>query len=248
MFSLVGSILRAWQKLASRSLTATGWSLTSVPSATGGADDLAPLDAAAGQGDVEDAGEVVAAGVGVDLGGPAELAHPDDQGPVEHPRGLQVGDQRGEPGVDRRRRACRRARAFCWWVSQPLERTSTNVTPACDQPAGEQAALAERGLAVGGAERRRLLARGRTPSSGARGPCRPSACRATWCSLTRSAPPGLLEARALPARAAGRAGARTGRSATGGTTLAGGLSGFWTTNGSYADAEHARADRRRRRC
>ncbi len=52
----------------------------------GGADDLAALDAAAGQRDVEDLGEVVAAGVGVDLGGAAELAHPDDQCLIEHAR------------------------------------------------------------------------------------------------------------------------------------------------------------------
>src|SRR5947209_2912615 len=57
------------------------------------ADDLAALDAAAGQSDVEEPGKVVAAGVAVDLRRAAELAHPDDQRLVQHPARLEVSDQ-----------------------------------------------------------------------------------------------------------------------------------------------------------
>ena len=148
MFSLAGSIFSVWQMLVKRSLTATGLSLTSVPSADECADDLAPLDAAAGQGDVEDAGEVVAAGVRVDLRGPAEFAHPDDQGLLEHPLGLQVGDERGEPRVDAAGVLADLLGALL--VGIPAVRANLDERhPRLDEAAGEQAAVAEGGLAVG---------------------------------------------------------------------------------------------------
>ena len=129
MISLVGSTLSEWQIEASRSGTVTGWSLTSHAVGVGRADDLAALDAAAGQGDVEDLGEVVAAGVGVDLGRAAELAHPDDQRAVEHAVALQVGIRVANAGSTWLA-SLPTLSWFCWWVSQPLERTSTKVTPA----------------------------------------------------------------------------------------------------------------------
>ena len=130
----------------------TGWSLTSVPVGAGGADDLASLDAAAGQGDVEDFGEVVAAGVGVDLGCSAELAHPHDQGLIEHAALLQVGDQGCEPRIDL---AGVLADLFVvLLVGVPAVGADLDESDArLDEPAGEQAPLAERGPPVGVAER-----------------------------------------------------------------------------------------------
>ena len=51
------------------------------------------LDAAAGQNDAVAVGPVVAPGVGVDLGRPAELAHGDDQRFLEKPASAQIVDQ-----------------------------------------------------------------------------------------------------------------------------------------------------------
>ena len=100
MFSLVGSILRAWQTLRSRSLTATGWSLTSVPSALEAPMTWPPLTPPPARATLKTRGKWSRPAFGLIFGRPAELAHPDDQRPVEHPAGLQVGDQRGEAGVD----------------------------------------------------------------------------------------------------------------------------------------------------
>ena len=130
----------------------TGWSLTSDPSAMERADDLASLDAAAGQCDVEHLGEVVAAGIGVDLGRSAEFAHPDDQRLIEHAALLQVGDQGCEPWID-----------LGGVLADPFVVLLVGV-PAVGadfdegdarlhEPAGKQASLAERRSPVGVAER-----------------------------------------------------------------------------------------------
>ena len=93
---------------------------------------------------------------GLILRGAAELAHPDDQGPLEHPPALQVG------------RPARRTRVdlpgelgdplLVLLVGVPAVRADLDEGHArLDEPAGEQAALAERVAAVGVTERRRLF-------------------------------------------------------------------------------------------
>ena len=70
--------------------------------AVAGAVDVAPLDAAAGEHGRVAVGPVVAAGVAVDPGRPAELAERDDQGRVEQAAGVEVLDQgRQAPVGDR---------------------------------------------------------------------------------------------------------------------------------------------------
>src|SRR5262249_21188714 len=64
-----------------------------------GADDLASLDATAGQGDVKGTRVVIAAGTGIDPRRSAELTHPDDQSFVEHAALFQIADQSGERRV-----------------------------------------------------------------------------------------------------------------------------------------------------
>src|SRR5271165_6434812 len=64
------------------------------------ADHLATSDAAAGEGHVEHLRVMIAAGVGVDLRGPAKLAHPDDQGAPEHAVLLQIADQGRKGRID----------------------------------------------------------------------------------------------------------------------------------------------------
>ena len=162
-----------------------------------GADDLAALDAAAGQGDVEDAREVVAAGVGVDLRASGRTR------PSRRP-----ASGRASPAAFRSATSVAKA-GSTWPASLPMRSLSLLVRvpavradlderdPRLDQPAGQQAALAERVPAVGVAERWGPRPPGRTPSSGARGPCRPSAGRAAWWSLDAVGAAGLREARVL---------------------------------------------------
>ena len=133
------------------------------PVGPGVADHLAALDAAAGQDRAERVGPVVAAVGPRELRRPAELAHPDDQGRVQQAR-APSGRPSARPSRRRpsgsgrgRRRRCRPC------VSQPSSVTSTNGTPALDQPARQQAALAEQVAAVGVAQRRASPGSGRTP-------------------------------------------------------------------------------------
>jgi hypothetical protein len=99
---------------------------------------------------------VVAAGVGVDRRSAAELAHPDDERVVQPAAVLQVGQQRGERRVERL--AERLDLVEVLGVRVPaVEAHFDEGHPALDQPAGEQAALAEAGAAVGVAEPGRLL-------------------------------------------------------------------------------------------
>jgi hypothetical protein len=66
-----------------------------------GAVDVAGLDAAPGEEEAVAEVPVVAAGGGVDLRAPPELAHDDDEGTVEHAAGGQVVEQAGDGGVER---------------------------------------------------------------------------------------------------------------------------------------------------
>src|SRR5208337_888542 len=65
-----------------------------------GADHLSAPDAAAGKGHIEHLRVMIAAGAGVDLRGPAKLAHPDDQGAPEHAVLLQIADQGRKGRID----------------------------------------------------------------------------------------------------------------------------------------------------
>ena len=65
----------------------------------GGADDRAPLDAAAGHPHGEAQVVVVAALTRFGLGRPAELAAPDDEGRIEQAPALQIGEQGGNRPV-----------------------------------------------------------------------------------------------------------------------------------------------------
>ena len=76
----------------------TGFHLGTL--SVGLADDLAALDAAAGQRHVEGARVVVPAGTRVDLRRAPEFAHPDDQRVVQSPAVPQIGDQGAEAGID----------------------------------------------------------------------------------------------------------------------------------------------------
>ena len=67
-----------------------------------GADDPAPLDAAAAEQDGEAVGPVVAAGVAVDQRRAAELAGAVDDDVVEHAALVEVFDERGDRRVERR--------------------------------------------------------------------------------------------------------------------------------------------------
>ena len=70
------------------------------------ADGQAAADAAAGQGQAEAVGPVVAAAERVDLGRPAELAAAEDDRPVEQLAALEVAEQGGEGGVELLDAAC----------------------------------------------------------------------------------------------------------------------------------------------
>ena len=99
--------------------------------------------------------EMVAAGGLVDLRGPAELAHPDDQGAVEQAARTKLGHQGGPTGVEdaaqlldgveilRVRVPPQGVRAV-----DGGERHLDEWDPPLDQPAGQQATLAERVPAV----------------------------------------------------------------------------------------------------
>ena len=144
MFSLRGLMSSAWQKVQNRSATPTGRFVDVVAAVAGGADDLAAADAAAGQGHAERPRIVVAAGVGVDARRAAELAHPDHQRPVEQAAFLQVAAPGPRsPGRPARSGACTRSK-LSWCVSQPFEVDLDERDARLDQPAGQQAALAER--------------------------------------------------------------------------------------------------------
>src|SRR4051812_21311180 len=62
----------------------------------GGADDLSPLDAAAGHPHREAEVVMVAPATRFGLGGAAELASPEDERAVEQAATLQVGEQAGD--------------------------------------------------------------------------------------------------------------------------------------------------------
>ena len=139
-----------------------------MPSALVRPIDLAPRDAAAGQHRGPGVGEVVAAGAGVDLGRAAELAHPDDQGRVEQARGSARSSISVDQPASSTPLSCLTALEVLL-MRVPAERLAAvdarerhldERHAPLDQPAGEQAALAEQVAAVGVAERGGLLVRG----------------------------------------------------------------------------------------
>jgi len=68
----------------------------------GGAVDDAGADAAAGEGDGEDVAPVVAPAAGVELGGSAKLAHPDDERFIEHASVIEIINQGATCSIHRR--------------------------------------------------------------------------------------------------------------------------------------------------
>ena len=105
-------------------------------------------DARAEQQDAVGPAVVVAAGVAVDLGRPAELAHHHDQRVVEQAPLAEVFDQRGDPLVERRGQGVLDRREVLR-VRVPAELAHAAVVDRderdarLDQPAGQQARLAD---------------------------------------------------------------------------------------------------------
>src|SRR5690606_11201387 len=113
------------------------------------------------------AGPVVAAGALVDLRGAPELAHPDDEGLVEEPAHLQVVDQGGQGGLgdgevvlldDRIHPGVVESVGVPSSVGDALaadaagEVAGDELHAVLDEAAGEEAALAVGGAAVGVAD------------------------------------------------------------------------------------------------
>ena len=114
--------------VACRSATFTGRSATASPLRVGLADRLAAADAAAGQHGTEHVVPVVAAVVAVDLGRAAEFAEHGHERLVEQAALGQIGEQRRQGRVERRRQ-CRTWLKLSACVSQPPMRISTNLAP-----------------------------------------------------------------------------------------------------------------------
>ena len=126
---------QARQTVASRSGTVTGLSATVMASSLVRPLACPPRMPPPASTVRPGVGEVVAAGVVVDLRRAAELAHPDDQRRVEQAAGAQIFDQ-AWPRPDRAcPTACLTVSKLSAWVSQPSPPlppsvTSTNGTPA----------------------------------------------------------------------------------------------------------------------
>ncbi len=113
----------------------------------GGAEEGAPLDAAAGEPGGEAVGVVVAAGAALGHGHAAELAAPDDEGAVEQAAAFQVGEQGGDGLVGLG--AHGGVVGFDVVVRVPAGEVAgvelNEADPALDEAAGEEASGAEVG-------------------------------------------------------------------------------------------------------
>ena len=115
----------------------------------GGADDPAGAEAAAGQQGAEGGGLVAPAAAGVELGGAAELGGDDDQRRVEPADPLQVVEQGGEGAVELGDQLVLLELALVVGVPAgaveevEVVRDLDEPDARLDQPAGQQAALAE---------------------------------------------------------------------------------------------------------
>ena len=231
MFSFLGSILRAWQKVVSRSLTATGRSLTSVPSAEVAPMTWPPLIPPPARATLKARGKWSRPALRVDLGRAAELAHPDRPASVEHAR-----------AASGRSPACAKP-GSTWPASSwpcvvdcsgacPSRRSGPRRTSRPPRPAAGPAGSPGR---TGCGRRRRGARRprppGRTPSSGARGPCRRLLVEGVvLASRGRRRRPSRSPLSSSPSRPSRRVKRSRGRRA--GSTFVGGWCGLPMMNGS----------------
>ena len=100
MFSLSGGTPSAVQSVASTSPIADLVLFDRRAVGAGAAVGLAAGDAAAGEHARPGGGEMIAAGLRVDLRRAAELAHPQDRRAVEQAALVELGHQRGPAGVE----------------------------------------------------------------------------------------------------------------------------------------------------
>ena len=128
MFSLAGSIFKEWQRLASRSLTVTGLSLISLPSADEAPIDWPPLTPPPATRALKTRGKWSRPPVGLIAG-----VRPNSPIQTTRVRSSIPRRFRSAMSVASAGSVCRESVAvrswFCWWVSQPPERTSMKVTP-----------------------------------------------------------------------------------------------------------------------
>ena len=149
----------------------------------GGADDLSAADAAAGEEDRSGRTPVIAAAVFVDLRRAAELREEDYQRFAQPAARLQVGEQRGERPIHAGQVV--RPLGHLTNVRLLLNRHAMVVPkvavlrivtvidhdepgPSLDEPASEQAALADLGLAISFSNRFRLLIQFESAANGRR--------------------------------------------------------------------------------
>ncbi len=168
---------------------------------------------------------------GVDLGCAAELTHPDDQRPIEHALLFQIGDQGCESRVNLLGQLAHAVVVLL--VRVPAVGPDLDEGHArLNQATSEQAALAERGAAIRVAKRFGFPVQVERAHIG-----RKDHLRGLLVKRGGREPGQHPHSARTPPHRGGRANPGDGESgptATFGSVLSGGLSGFWTTNGSIA--------------
>ena len=223
----------------------TGWSLTSVPSALDAPMTWPPLTPPPARATLKTLGKWSRPALGLILGVRPNSPIQTTSVLLEHAPLLQVGDQGGEPRVDLVGQLADLLVVLL--VGVPAVGADLDEGDAgLDQPAGQQAALAERGPAVGVAERLGLLIEVERLHVGREDHLGGLAVKRRW-SRTRSAPP--VRSKPAPSSRSSRPSRRRNRSAaTLGWVFSGGLLRVLDHERLERRAQEARADRRRRRC